>query len=166
MDTTQTLDVDATSVASDAKQYLTFLLDEAEYGVDILRVQEIKGWDTVTSLPNAPEYVRGVMNLRGTIVPIIDLRQRFALEGVAYGATTVVVVLKTVHEQGSRVMGIIVDAVSDVHNITDAEMRSPPECSGAVSTEFVKGLATVSDKMIIVVDIDRLLNAGELAVTA
>lgn len=167
MDTAQTLDIDATTtVASDTRQYLTFLLDDAEYGVDILRVQEIKGWDTVTPLPNAPDYVRGVMNLRGTIVPIIDLRQRFGLERIAYGPTTVVVVLKAMHDHGSRVMGIVVDAVSDVYNIADTEMRPPPQCGEAISMEFVKGLATVSEKMIIIVDIDQLLNAGELATAA
>ena len=164
MDTVQTLDADATTaVGSNVSQYLTFLLHDAEYGVDILRVREIKGWDIVTSLPNTPEYLRGVMNLRGTIVPIIDLRQRFSLESVAYGPSTVVVVLNVVHEHGSRIMGIVVDAVSDVYNIADTEMKPPPDCIGTISTEFVKGLATVNGKMVIIMDIDLLLNAGELA---
>src|SRR5258706_1827385 len=119
METAQAFVDDTTSASGrDAKQYLTFLLADAEYGVDILRVQEIKGWDTVTALPNTPEYVRGVMNLRGTIVPIIDLRQRFGLATIDYGLTTVVVVLKVMHERGSRIMGIVVDAVSDVYNVT------------------------------------------------
>src|SRR5215470_2893114 len=122
MPTAQALDLDTTiSATPDAKQYLTFLLAETEYGVDILRVQEIKGWDTVTPLPNTPEYVRGVMNLRGTIVPIIDLRLRFGLASVPYGPTTVVVVLKVSHDHGSRIMGMVVDAVSDVYNVADAE---------------------------------------------
>ena len=164
MDTAQTLDADATTaVSSEARQYLTFLLDEAEYGVDILRVREIKGWDTVTPLPNTPEYMRGVMNLRGTIMPIIDLRQRLGLESIAYGPSTVVVVLKVMHEHGSRIMGLVVDAVSDVYNIADTKMQPPPDCIGTISTEFVKGLATVNGKMVISVDIDQLLNAGELA---
>jgi len=164
MDTAQTLDADATTaVSSEARQYLTFLLDEAEYGVDILRVREIKGWDTVTPLPNTPEYMRGVMNLRGTIMPIIDLRQRLGLESIAYGPSTVVVVLKVMHEHGSRIMGIVVDAVSDVYNIADTEIKPPPDYIGTISTEFVKGLATVNGKMVIIVDIDQLLNAGELA---
>ena len=102
MDTAQTLDADATTaVSSEARQYLTFLLDEAEYGVDILRVREIKGWDTVTPLPNTPEYLRGVMNLRGPIMPIIDLRQRLGLESIAYGPSTVVVVLKVMHDMAA-----------------------------------------------------------------
>jgi purine-binding chemotaxis protein CheW len=166
MHTAQAMDTDVITVAGDAKQYLTFLLAETEYGVDILRVQEIRGWDTVTPLPNTPEYVRGVMNLRGTIVPIIDLRQRFGLESIPYGPTTVVVVLRVTHDQSSRIMGIVVDAVSDVYNVSDAEMQPPPAYGTAISTDFVQGLATVNDKMVILIDIDQLLNAGELAVAA
>lgn len=149
-------------VGMDANQYLTFILDDAEYGVDILRVQEIKGWDAVTPIPNAPLYVRGVINLRGAIVPIIDLRQRFGLPRTHYGITTVVVVLRVLHATGSRIMGIIVDAVSDVYNVTDDSMRPPPEFGSAISTEFVKGLASVGEKMVIMLEIDRLLNSGEL----
>lgn len=167
MDTAQALSNEtASTAANDAKQYLTFLLAEAEYGVDILRVQEIKGWDMVTALPNTPGYVRGVMNLRGTIVPIIDLRQRFGLDTIEYGLTTVVVVLRVTHERGSRIMGIVVDAVSDVYNVTDAEMRTAPECANTVSGDCVRGLATVNGKMVIILDIDQLLNAGELAAAA
>ena len=167
MDTAPVLTNETTSgSANDAKQYLTFLLAEAEYGVDILRVQEIKGWDMVTALPNTPGYVRGVMNLRGTIVPIIDLRQRFDLETLDYGLTTVVVVLRVVHERGSRIMGIVVDAVSDVCHVTDADMRPVPECANTASGDCVRGLATVNDKMVIMLDIDQLLNAGELAAAA
>jgi purine-binding chemotaxis protein CheW len=140
------------------------MLAREEYGVDILRVQEIKEWDTVTSLPNAPSYVKGVINLRGAIVPIVDLRQRFALESVPYGPTTVVVVLKVMHGHGSRIMGLVVDAVSDVYNVNDAELKPPPQCNTVVHTPFIKGLATVNDKMVIVLDVDGLLNADELAV--
>ena len=165
MDSAQALGTDTASVlTSDARQYLTFLLADAEYGVDILRVQEIKGWDTVTALPNTPEYVQGVMNLRGAIVPIIDLRQRFRMERLDPGPTTAVVVLKVVHDHGSRIMGMVVDAVSDVYHITDAEMRPAPECGRTVSSECVQGLATVHGKMVIMLDIDQLLNTGELAV--
>jgi purine-binding chemotaxis protein CheW len=147
-----------------ARQCLTFLLADAEYGVDILRVQEIKGWETVTVLPNTPEYVQGVMNLRGAIVPIIDLRQRFHMEPLDHGPTTAVVVLKVVHDHGSRIMGVVVDAVSDVHHVTDAELRPAPECGSTASSDCVKGLATVNGQMLIILDIDQLLNAGELAV--
>jgi len=165
MDNVQALETDTASVlTSDARQYLTFLLAAAEYGVDILRVQEIKGWDTVTALPNTPEYVRGVMNLRGAIVPIIDLRQRFRMERLDPGPTTAVVVLKVIHDYGSRIMGVVVDAVSDVHNVTDAELRPAPECGSTASSECVQGLATVNGQMLIILDVDQLLNTGELAV--
>jgi len=165
MDIVQALATDTASVlTSDARQYLTFLLADAEYGVDILRVQEIKGWETVTALPNTPEYVQGVMNLRGAIVPVIDLRQRFRMERLAPGPTTAVVVLKVVHDHGSRIMGVVVDAVSDVHNVTDVELRAAPECGSTVSSACVQGLATVNGQMFIILDIDQLFNTGELAV--
>src|SRR5262245_18731831 len=165
MDIAQALGTDsASALTSDTRQYLTFLLADAEYGVDILRVQEIKGWDTVTVLPNTPEYVQGVMNLRGAIVPIIDLRQRFHMERLDPGPTTAVVVLKVAHDRGSRIMGVVVDAVSDVHNITDAELRPAPECGSTASSECVKGLAAVNGQMLIILDIDQLLNTAELAV--
>jgi purine-binding chemotaxis protein CheW len=165
MDIAQALGTDtASAVTSEARQYLTFFLADVEYGVDILRVQEIKGWDTVTALPNTPEYVQGVMNLRGAIVPIINLRQRFRMERLAPGPTTAVVVLKVIHDYGSRIMGVVVDAVSDVHDVTDAELRSAPECGSTASSECVKGLATVNGQMLIILDIDQLLNTGELAV--
>src|SRR5712691_1491372 len=110
MDSVQALETDTASVlTSDAGQYLTFFLADAEYGVDILRVQEIKGWDTVTALPNTPEYVQGGMNLRGATVPITALRQRFRMERLDPGPTTAVVVLKVIHAHGSRTMGMVVD---------------------------------------------------------
>jgi len=165
MDIAQTRGTDtAPTVTGDTRQYLTFVLADAEYGVDILRVQEIKGWETVTALPNTPEYVQGVMNLRGAIVPMIDLRQRFRMERLAPGPTTAVVVLKVLHDHGKRIMGVVVDALSDVHNVTDAELRPAPECGSTASSECVKGLATVNGQMLIILDIDQLLNTGELAV--
>src|SRR5215470_9401741 len=164
MDSAQAPGTDtASTLTSDARQYLTFFLADAEYGVDILRVQEIKGWETVTALPNTPEYVHGVMNLRGAIVPIIDLRQRFRMERLAPGPTTAVVVLEVVHDHGSRIMGVVVDAVSDVHSITDTALRPAPECGSTGSSECVKGLATVDGQLLIILDIDQLLNTGELA---
>jgi purine-binding chemotaxis protein CheW len=143
---------------------LTFVLADAEYGVDILRVQEIKGWETVTAVPNTPAYVRGVMNLRGAIVPIIDLRQRLGMERLDPGPMTAVVMLTVIHDHGSRIMGVVVDAVADVHDITDAELRPAPECGHPVSHACVQRLATVHGYMLILLDIDQLLNSGELAV--
>lgn len=148
----------------DSNQFLTFLLAGEEYGIDILRVQEIKGWEEATEIPNTPDYIQGVINIRGTIVPIIDLRRRFNLELLEYGATTVVIVLRVESANRSRIMGIVVDAVSDVYNVPTDEMKPPPDFGTAISIEFVRGLATVDDKMVIMLDIDKLLNSDELRV--
>lgn len=165
MSTVQSTDADGMiAIGTDTGQYLTFMLAGEEYGVDILRVQEIKEWDGVTALPNTPLYVKGVINLRGTIVPIIDLRQRFGFDTVAYGPTTVVVVLKVLHEGGSRIMGLVVDAVSDVYNITDEDLKPAPQFNSMTQANFIKGLATVNGRMLIVLDVERLLNSDELAV--
>ena len=140
-------------------QYLTFILDGEEYGVDILRVQEIKGWDNVTEIPNTPKYIKGVINLRGTIVPIVDLRTRFDLESIEYNKTTVVVVLKVMRAEGNqRTMGFVVDAVSEVYNVPAEQMKPPPDFGNAISTSFIKGLATVDEKMVILLDIDHLID--------
>ncbi|RDH84683.1 MAG: chemotaxis protein CheW [endosymbiont of Galathealinum brachiosum] len=147
------------------KELLTFFLAGEEYGVDILRVQEIKGWDSVTNIPNTPEYIRGVINIRGAIVPIIDMRLRFMLEKKEYDATTVVIILSVVSKgNADRVMGVVVDAVSDVYNVPANDVKASPDFGTAVDTEFVTGLATIDEKMIIVLDIDHMLNAAELAV--
>jgi len=160
MSTAQHVDTNtAVDVMTDTDQYLTFILAGEEYGVDILRVQEIKGWDSVTPIPNTPDYIKGVINLRGTIVPIIDLRHRFSLDEIPYGATTVVIVLKVESENGNRTMGIVVDAVSDVYNVSEDEMKPPPDF-GTISIDYVKGLATLEEKMVIVLEIDKLLNSG------
>lgn len=165
-DTAQNIhDVDLMAIGGDGNQYLTFMLAGEEYGVDILRVQEIKGWDTATKIPNTPDYIRGVINLRGTIVPIIDLRLRFNLEHLEYGATTVVIVVKVMSESGKeRTMGIVVDAVSDVYNISNDDFREAPDFGTAVDTDFVKGLSTVNGKMVILLDIDHMCNSAELKV--
>lgn len=138
-------------------QFLTFLMGEQEYGVDILRVQEIRGWEQTTEIPNSPVHIKGVINLRGTIVPIVDLREKFALESLEYGPLTVVIVLKVLHENGERIMGIVVDAVSDVYQIQEDEIKSPPQLGDGGSTDFIVGLADISNKMVIFLDIDGLL---------
>lgn len=161
----QAAQVNESTLTDDAhkKEFLTFMLAGEEYGVDILRVQEIKGWDSVTTIPNTPEFIRGVINLRGTIVPIIDMRLRFSLESKDYNATTVVIVLRVEQiNKNDRTMGVVVDAVSDVYNVPIKDIKPSPEFGTAVDTEFVKGLATVGDKMVIVLDIDHMLNAAEL----
>ena len=129
-----------------------------EYGVDILAVQEIRGWEESTTIPNAPPYIRGVINLRGTIVPIMDLRARFGLPEVDYSPVTVVIILKFEGANGDRVMGIVVDAVSDVYTIADSDTRKPPELTEDQNSDFIKGLVNVNDKMVILLDVDILLN--------
>jgi purine-binding chemotaxis protein CheW len=152
-------------IANMTNKYLTFVLATEEYAVDILRVQEIKGWNKITTIPNTPHYICGVINLRGTIVPIIDLRMRFNLDRLEYGPMTVVVVVKVLSSKGKeRTMGVVVDAVSDVYDVSDNDIKPPPDFGSSISTEFIKGLTTVDDKMVIVLDIDRLLNSNELAI--
>ncbi|PCH59987.1 MAG: chemotaxis protein CheW [Gammaproteobacteria bacterium] len=149
-------------IDADTDQYLTFILSDEEYGVDILRVQEIKGWDSVTPIPNTPDYIKGVINLRGTIIPIVDLRLKFRLDSVSYSPLTVVIVLKIISDGNERVMGIVVDAVSDVYNVPETEMKPPPDFGNVVNVDYVRGLATVDEKMIIVLDIDHLLTSSVL----
>lgn len=152
---------------TDTDQYLTFLLSGEEYGVDILRVQEIKGWTHATPIPNTPPFVKGVINMRGTIVPIVDLRERFNMDAATYGPTTVVIVLKVLdEEQSERTMGIVVDAVSDVYDVGASDIRPTPEFGGEIDVQFLKGLATIEEKMVILLDIDRLLNQSVLPETA
>jgi len=168
MEPTQTLSVDQVNIdvgdMTDTDQFLTFMLAGEEYGVDILRVQEIKGWDAVTTIPNTPEYLRGVINLRGTIIPIIDMRIRFGIEKLDYGPLTVVIVLKVDSEEKNRVIGIVVDGVSDVYNVPEDEIKPSPDFGSAVDTEFVRGLATIDKKMVIVLDIDQMFNSGDLEI--
>jgi len=144
------------------QQYLTFLLDDEEYGVDILAVQEIRGWSKTTAIPNSPPHMLGVINLRGIIVPVIYLRKCFNLEEVEFTATTVVVVVKVSHDAGERTVGLVVDAVSDVHMIPDKDINKSPAMAGAVSSRFIKGLANINDKMVILLSIDELINDGIL----
>ena len=160
-DATQT-DGSNIQAANDADQFLTFIMNNEEYGVNILCVQEIRGWESATPLPNAPAHIKGVINLRGTIVPIVDLRQCFGLEGIEYTAVTVVIVLKVESDRGSRIVGIVVDAVSEVYTIADEDIKLAPDLGDSIDTDFVRGLVSVDDKMIILLEIDRLLNIGQM----
>jgi purine-binding chemotaxis protein CheW len=140
-----------------SEQYLTFLLAGEEYGVDILRVQEIKGWDKVTRIPHTAAYILGVINLRGAVVPILDLRRRFGLESIEFGPTTVVIVVRVGSKSEERTVGMVVDAVSEVYNVDVASTKAPPDVCTNVDTIFVKALATMGEKMLILLDIDRLI---------
>ena len=139
------------------EQYLTFIMNDEEYGVDILSVQEIRGWEPVTPVPNSPAHIKGVVNLRGIIVPIVDLRSKFNLDNVEYGPLTVVIVLRVSFDDGERIMGVVVDAVSDVYGLLLDDMKTAPDLGDHVNTNYIRGLASVDEKMIIVLDIDALL---------
>ena len=141
-------------------QYLTFVCDEQEYGVEILRVQEIKGWDRVTRVPHSADFVLGVMNLRGTIVPVVDLRRRFGLEARAFDASTVVIVVHANNANGQGTVGLVVDAVSEVYNFEDGSVRPPPQFGAAIDRAFVSGIATIDEKMVMLLDIDKLVGSA------
>ena len=138
-------------------QYLSFVLGKEEYGVVILRVQEIRSWEPVSRVPNVPLYEKGVVNLRGAIVPIIDLRERFALSKVEYTPLTVVVVLQTGSGSHTRIMGVVVDSVSDVISVDKSEIQGAPDFGTKVSNEFINGLVSVNERMVMLLDVDKLL---------
>ncbi|MAT69812.1 MAG: chemotaxis protein CheW [Planctomycetaceae bacterium] len=140
---------------ADANQFLTFTVQGEEYGIDILRVQEIKGFTTVRPIPNAPAYVKGVINLRGTVVPIVDLRSRFGMDVEAYNQFTVIIVVSV----ADKVVGLIVDAVSDVLNIPVDEVVDAPEMGGDVDTTYCAGLARIDEKLVLLLNIDKLINS-------
>jgi purine-binding chemotaxis protein CheW len=146
---------------ADSNQFLTFSLAEEEYGLEILRVQEIKGYSKVTPLPNTPPEVRGVMNLRGTVVPIIDLRARFGLREAAYDRFTVIIVVTV----GTKVVGLVVDAVSDVLNVGAREVVPAPDLGVGVDTSYLTGIARTGERLVSLLNIDRLVGRDELAAT-
>ena len=142
-----------------AQEYLTFTLGSEEYGVDILKVQEIRGYEKPTAIANAPEFIKGVVNLRGTIVPIVDLRIKFKLGEVKYDQFTVVIILNV----AGRVVGVVVDGVSDVVGLATEQMRAAPDFSSSFDTQYITGLGTVDDRMLILVDIEKLMSGAEMA---
>jgi purine-binding chemotaxis protein CheW len=140
-------------------QVLTFVLGSETYGVDILRVQEIRGWSAVTKIPHAPPHVLGVLNLRGSIVPIVDLRMRFNLDRAEYTAITVIIVLSVHSAAGKRHFGVVVDGVSDVVDVNSAEVKPAPDLGARAATEHIRGLVPVAERMVVLLDIDRLIGA-------
>jgi purine-binding chemotaxis protein CheW len=153
--------------SSNAEQFLTFVLGGEEYGVTILQVQGIQGWDRVTPIPNTPEYILGVINLRGAIVPIVDLRRRFGMPAAEFGPTTVVIVVRVAQsDRNERTLGLVVDAVSEVCNVNADDRKPAPDFGSGIKTDFVKGLATVENRMVILLDIDRLVSEGLLGSVA
>jgi len=149
-------------VVDTTQQYLTFLLGEDIYGVDILRVQEVRGWTKVREIPNTPEYVRGVLDLRGTIVPIIDLRTRLSIEAVEYTSITVVIVLAIEIGDEKYVIGIVVDTVSDVLDVVKSEIKKAPNFGTRVETKFIDGMVMANAGMVVLMNIDKMLNPDEL----
>jgi len=138
-------------------QVLTFVLGNETYGVDILRVQEIRGWSAVTKIPHAPSHVLGVLNLRGSIVPIVDLRMRFSLDRAEYTTVTVIIVVSVMSAAGRRDFGVVVDGVSDVVDVDTAEVKAAPELGAKGATDYIRGLVPVSERMVVLLDIDRLI---------
>jgi purine-binding chemotaxis protein CheW len=140
------------------RELLTFTLGREEYGIDILKVQEIRGYDAVTTIANAPEFIKGVINLRGIIVPIVDMRIKFKLGNITYDETTVVIILNI----AKRVVGMVVDGVSDVTTLKPDEIKAAPEFGGSLDTQYLLGLGTVDERMIILVDIERLMSSRDM----
>lgn len=141
-----------------ASEYLTFTLGSEEYAIDILKVQEIRGYETPTLIANAPSFIKGVINLRGIIVPIVDLRIKFNLGVIEYTPFTVVIILNV----AGRVIGIVVDSVSDVMSLTPNQIRQAPDFSGTFDTKYIRGLAAIDERMLIVTDIERLMASADM----
>ena len=147
------------SFATDGSQYLTFALGGEEYGVEILKVQEIRGYSAVTPIPNTPAYVKGVMNLRGTIIPVVDLRSKLAMQETEYSQFTVIIVVTV----GTKVMGLIVDAVSDVLDIPRTDIQATPDFGAHVDARFINGMARAGEKLVVLLDIERVLGGEDVA---
>jgi purine-binding chemotaxis protein CheW len=143
-----------------ASEYLTFTLASETYGIDILKVQEIRGYDAVTRIANTPEFVKGVINLRGVIVPIVDLRIKFKVGEVTYHEFTVVIIINVLE----KVVGIVVDGVSDVVALSGEQIKPAPEFGGALDTRYLTGLGTLNDEMLILVDIEKLIASDDLQI--
>ena len=146
------------SVESTSRELLTFTLGSEEYGIDILKVQEIRGYEAVTTIAHAPEFIKGVINLRGIIVPIVDMRIKFKLGKVSYDETTVVIILNF----ANRVVGMVVDGVSDVITLKPEQIKPAPEFGASLDTKYLLGLGTVDERMIILVDIERLMTSRDM----
>jgi purine-binding chemotaxis protein CheW len=148
--------------ATKALEFLSFTLGQEEYGIDIQKVQELRGYDTVTRIANAPEHIKGVVNLRGIIVPIIDMRIKFNLGAPTYDQFTVVIILNI----GNRVMGMVVDSVSDVITLTPEQIKPAPEMGSVLDTEYLIGLGTLDERMLILVDLEKLMSSDEMGLVA
>lgn len=142
------------------RQFLTFLLEEQEYGLEIFKIKEIRGYSSITPIPNVPAHVRGVMNLRGTVLPVIDLRMKFRLQPVEYNRFTVIMIASV----GDKTVGLLVDAVSDVLMVADDSIRPAPDFGASVETRFIQGVFESRERLVVGLDLEQLLTEGELVV--
>jgi purine-binding chemotaxis protein CheW len=151
----------AAAAGAMAPEFLTFRLGEEEYGIDILKVQEIRGYEAVTAIANTPAFIKGVINLRGTIIPIVDMRIKFNLGNVDYNIFTVVIILNV----AGRIVGMVVDSVSDVISLSAEQMRPAPSFAAGLDTQYIMGLGTVDKRMLILADIEKLMTSSDMALT-
>jgi len=149
-------------VNKSAREYLTFRLDQEEYGIDILKVQEIRGYEPPTRIANAPSFIKGVVNLRGTIVPIVDMRLKFNCAQAKYDAFTVVIILN-LHQ---RIVGIVVDSVSDVMGLIPEQLRTAPDIESIIDADSIIGLGSLGDRMLILLDIEKLMSGVDMGLVA
>ena len=157
--TTQTPTPPPMAMLGHTNEFLTFRLGAEEYGIDILKVQEIRRWEQPTSLANSPDFIKGVINLRGTIVPIVDMRIKFSLGDASYDMFTVVIILNV----AGRIVGMVVDAVSDVISLLTEQIRPAPDFSASFDTQYITGLGTLENRMLILVDIEKLMTGADMA---
>ena len=150
------------ATATGGREYLTFRLGQEEYGIDILKVQEIRGYEKPTSIANAPEFIKGVVNLRGTIVPIVDMRLKFNCAKAEYDTFTVVIILHL----RTRVVGIVVDSVSDVMELQPENVKAAPDLESGIDSSSVVGLGSIGDRMLILLDIEKLMAGADMALAA
>lgn len=156
--TTQTQTSITTAGEGEGNEYLAFTLGREEYGIDILRVQEIRGYEPVTRIANAPDFIKGVVNLRGTIIPVVDMRIKFDLGTPTYDEFTVVIVLNI----AGRIVGMVVDSVSDVTTLSPEQVKPAPEIGTVFDTAYLIGLGTIDERMLILVDIDKLMSSSDM----
>lgn len=148
------------SVQAIGEQYLTFVLDSEEYAVEILKVQEIKSWSRTTPIPCAPDYLLGVINLRGEIVPVIDLRIRFGLDSFKYKPTTAVIVVRTNDGSTEKIAGLVVDEVADVYNLEESKIQGSSDIARSINQDYIKGLAREDKKLIILINLDKIVESS------
>lgn len=151
----------ATTAVTGAREYLTFRLEQEEYGIDILKVQEIRGYEPPTRIANAPHFIKGVVNLRGTIIPIVDMRLKFNCSKAEYDAFTVVIILN-LHQ---RIVGIVVDSVSDVMELAAENLKAAPDVDSVIESDAVVGLGSLGDRMLILLDIEKLMSGLDMGLS-